>query len=69
MFAWSLYDIENEEDLSAQYLLRTRSARFLLRKDGNIIRKMTLTERVVIKSQVFFEGFVLQSDSVKMLER
>lgn len=63
MLAWSLYDIEDEGEQSAHYMLKTRSERFLLRKDGNIIKKMSCEERVIIKGQVFFEGFALSSKS------
>ena len=65
MLAWSLYNIADEEEKTAKYLLRTQREKFLLRKDGNIIRKLTCEETIVIKSQVFFEGFVLSSKSFK----
>lgn len=57
LLAWSLYHIEDKEDPSAYYLLRTRKEKILLRKDGNIIRKISKDDEIVIKSQVFFEGF------------
>lgn len=58
LLAWSLYHIEDKEDSSAHYLLRTRKEKILLREDGNIIRKITSEENIVTISQVFFEGFV-----------
>ena len=65
VLAWSLYNIADEEEKTAKYLLRTQREKYLLRKDGNIIRKLTCEETIVIKSQVFFEGFVLSSKSFK----
>lgn len=61
MLAWSLYQIEDKEEISAKYLLRTRSEKFLLSTEGNIIRKIRKEETVVIKSQVYFNGFALSS--------
>lgn len=57
LLVWSLYHIEDKEDPSAWYLLRTRKEKILLRKDGNIIRKITNDDNIEIKSIVFFEGF------------
>lgn len=57
LLAWSLYHIEDKGDPSAYYLLRTRKEKILLREDGNIIRKISKDDGIVIKSQVFFEGF------------
>ena len=65
MLAWSLYNIADEKEKTAKYLLRTPREKFLLRKDGNIIRKLTSGETIVIKSQIFFEGFMLSSKSFK----
>lgn len=66
MLAWSLYNIADEKEKTAKYLLRTPREKFLLRKDGNIIRKLTSGETIVIKSQFFFfEGFMLSSKSFK----
>ncbi len=62
MLAWSLYQIEDAEETAAHYLLRTSSNRFLLRTDGNVIRKVKREEAIVIKSQVFFDGFALSSE-------
>lgn len=61
MLAWSLYQVEDTEDISAKYLLRTRSEKFLLSTDGSIIRKMHKDENLVIKSQVYFSGFYFSS--------
>lgn len=63
MFAWSLYQIEDKEEKSAHYLLRTSSGRFLLKTDGNVIKEVTREETVIIKSQVFFDGFSLSSEN------
>lgn len=63
MFAWSLYHVEDEKEDTAHYMLRTSSEEFLLKTDGNIIRRITQTESVVVKSQVFFKGFEFSSES------
>ena len=59
LLAWSLYHIEDKEDPSAYYLLRTRKEKILLRKDGNIIRKISKDDEIVIKSDLPWKRLTL----------